>query len=467
MLDSEGDPRGQSPSRGRVGLTSGCPPAPPAPPAPSGRPTAPPAPDLDKRHWGGNLGVNTAFALLGSILNGLFYWAIFSLCLRLSGTAAAGSLALGLGITSPLMIFAQLGLRQHYVVHQDSRYTLYDYASLRTVTTLIALVLAITVGIIFYSPVTTLLIAAIGLMKTAENGSDLVYAVHQRSRRQDKIAYSLLLRSTTGMGAMLIGLSLWNSQAYAVFGVAICWFTLLTVVDLKAAKTFYRSSINTTGESQLSRSTWQKGRTLARESAPLAMALLTASLIANVPRLYLERTLGANALGEFAAVAYFVVPGSMLMGALGQACVPELAQAFSEGNRTQFNRTLWHMLAVALVLGACGIALSLGFSSKLVHLAYGSTNASIADLLPLAMVIALVTNILAALSYGLTATASFLPQTKIQLYTLVLIGVAVIPCTTLLGLRGALLAWLIAVVCQTFAMAKAISDRQQCMHVIK
>ena len=48
MLDSEGDPRGQSPSRGRDGLTSGCPPAlPPAPPPvrpvpPSpGRPPAP------------------------------------------------------------------------------------------------------------------------------------------------------------------------------------------------------------------------------------------------------------------------------------------------------------------------------------------------------------------------------------------------------------------------------------------
>lgn len=31
MVDSEGDPRGQSPSRGRDGLTAGCPPAPPVP----------------------------------------------------------------------------------------------------------------------------------------------------------------------------------------------------------------------------------------------------------------------------------------------------------------------------------------------------------------------------------------------------------------------------------------------------
>lgn len=38
MLDSEGDPRGQSPSRGRVGLTSGCPPALLRPPAPAPAP---------------------------------------------------------------------------------------------------------------------------------------------------------------------------------------------------------------------------------------------------------------------------------------------------------------------------------------------------------------------------------------------------------------------------------------------
>lgn len=43
MLDSEGDPRGQSPSRGRNGLTSGC------PPAPSGCPPASPAPPSSNR----------------------------------------------------------------------------------------------------------------------------------------------------------------------------------------------------------------------------------------------------------------------------------------------------------------------------------------------------------------------------------------------------------------------------------
>lgn len=69
MLDSDRDPRGQSPSRGRDGLTSGCPPAPsgcppvpPAPPTPA--PSAPPPARTrliwDVRHLVGGAGVSAA-----------------------------------------------------------------------------------------------------------------------------------------------------------------------------------------------------------------------------------------------------------------------------------------------------------------------------------------------------------------------------------------------------------------------
>jgi len=457
VLDSGGDGRGQSPSRGRVGLTSGCPPAPPAPRPPA--PPAPPAPPPPAT----TLRANTLFALLGSTVNGVFYWSLFSLCLRVLDAAAAGHLALGLSITSPLMILAQLGLRQHYVVRMTTPYNFRDYAVLRGITTMLALLMSVGIAQAFYAPSTVILVGTVGLMKVAENGSDLTYAVHQKHNRLDTIASSIIARCVMGLIAMVAGLWFFESPAPAILGVAASWALVLIAFDMRTVIPEHDARPKTTIKDLLSatdqKPTKERRLTLASESAPLAFAMVIASLIANVPRLYIEHTLGATSLGHFAAVAYFVVPGAMFMSALGQAYMPELASALSARNASKFNQKLTMLLVSASVLGVCGLALSVLAPETLLWLAYGTTDTALSDNLLFVMIIALLTNVAAALSCALTSAKCFSVQLKLQLCTLALISCSVAPFVKTFGVRGALAAWLLGVSFQCLAMAMTLKKQ--------
>src|SRR5207248_2711872 len=65
---------------------------------------------------------------------------------------------------------------------------------------------------------------------------------------------------------------------------------------------------------------------LAWLTLPLCFAALLLSLNANVPRYFIERSLGERELGLFAAMAFLLLPGtSILIAALGQAASPRLA----------------------------------------------------------------------------------------------------------------------------------------------
>ena len=61
----------------------------------------------------------------------------------------------------------------------------------------------------------------------------------------------------------------------------------------------------------------------------------------------------------FAALAYLMVAGNTVVGALGQSASPRLARYYAEGNAWAFRRLLFRIEEIGLLLGAVGVLLAL------------------------------------------------------------------------------------------------------------
>ncbi len=70
---------------------------------------------------------------------------------------------------------------------------------------------------------------------------------------------------------------------------------------------------------------------LARLALPMGLTVMLGAVIVNLPRYFLEEYHGEYPLGIFAALAYFVVAGHLVAGALAQAALPRLSKFYAFG----------------------------------------------------------------------------------------------------------------------------------------
>jgi O-antigen/teichoic acid export membrane protein len=126
------------------------------------------------------------------------------------------------------------------------------------------------------------------------------------------------------------------------------------------------------------------------------------SLNTNIPRYFVEHYLGEAALGYFAALAYVMLAGQTVMGALGQSAIPRLARYY-QSNRAAFKRLLAKMLLVAAAVGAAGILVAVLWGCPLLTLLYRRDYAQHADVFVWVMIAAAISYLLSVFGYALTS----------------------------------------------------------------
>ena len=152
-------------------------------------------------------------------------------------------------------------------------------------------------------------ILSVGLLKLIESVRDLNYGLHQRHRRLDLVAQSLILRGVASLTVLLLVFYTTRDLTLGVLAMAavtgLVWYFFDRLVsrrwrqDLSGAKPELRQLIE-----------------LAGMGLPLGVTVLLNSLNVNVPRYVVEHLSGSQALGIFAVMAYFVTAGKVVIAAL-------------------------------------------------------------------------------------------------------------------------------------------------------
>jgi O-antigen/teichoic acid export membrane protein len=306
----------------------------------------------------------------------------------------------------------------------------------------------------------------VGLAKAFEALSDVVYGLLQQHERMDRIAQSMMIKGPVSLVALAAGVGLIGGVIGGVIGLVLVWGLIFVLYDLRSARRLLGTATDLRPRWNLRRL-----RQLAWLALPLGFVMMLISLNTNIPRYFVERYLGEAQLGIYAAMAYLIVAGNTVVGALGQSASPRLAAYYAEGNRRAYGRLLGRLLAIGAGLGLAGVLVALLAGELILNLLYGPEYAAEAGVFIWIMVAAGISYLASFMGYGVTAARVFALQLVLSgIPTLAAAGLSVLLIPDG-GLQGAamvlvfssLVNWLLKFVTVLWIMKKEtlIPDTQE------
>jgi O-antigen/teichoic acid export membrane protein len=300
-------------------------------------------------------------------------------------------------------------------------------------------------------------ILSLGGAKAFEALSDIFYGLLQRHERMDRIAISKIIKGIISLAALSAGVALTGSVFWGVVSMALVWGVLLVSYDLPNGRRVLQNP-RLVSDARRLRPHLHLPRLLRllQLALPLGLVMLMISLNTNIPRYFLEAHWGTAELGIFAALAYVLIGGGMLIEALGQAASARLANYYAAGQSAAFVRLLLKLAGIGLIFGCGGVLVALVAGEPILTLIYGAAYAR-QEVFVWLMVAAAFYYVASFLGEGMTAARYF----RVQPLLFVLVtGSTVLACMWLVppyGMIGAALALIIAACIQMLGSLSIVS----------
>jgi O-antigen/teichoic acid export membrane protein len=388
---------------------------------------------------------NFAWTFAGNVVYAASSWAMLVVLAKLGTPEMVGQFALGLAVTAPVIMFANLQLRAIQATDARREYHFADYFGLRLVMMFLALLcIAAIVEVSGYPRESALIILVIGFGKAIDAISDVIYGLLQHHEQMNRIAVSMMLKGILSLIALAAGLYLTHSVLWASVGWTLASVIVLLGYDFRSGEMMLAALAQERGGVGIDdwlypRFTLHTFRELTGLALPLGVTVLLSSLNTNIPRYFLERYSGERDLGIFAATGYMMIAGSAVINALGQSASPRLAKYYALGNRALFRNLLIRLIGLGTLLGGTSVLIALVAGKELLTLLYSQEYAEHSDVLLWLMVAASISFAYIFLGSAVTAMRYFWVQLPIRIVS---IGVLVLLCSLLLkpyGMLGA--AW--------------------------
>jgi O-antigen/teichoic acid export membrane protein len=353
---------------------------------------------------------------------------------KLTNTEMVGQFALALAVTAPVFMLTSLQLRVVQATDAGHEYRFTQYFSLRLICTFLALLTVIAIeAIVGYSSSLAAVIFVVGLAKATESISDVLYGLLQQRERMHYIARSMMVKGALSLASMALAVYLTRSVLSGAIALAIAWTLVLLSYDIPCAFT-----IVTPGEFGFR---WNRDQLLKLAWLTLPMGLVTMliSLNANIPRYFIEKLAGQRQLGIFAAMAYLMQAGGIVMNALGNVISPRLAKYYAEGRLAEFRGLLAKLLYLAAGLGAASVLAAYFFGRPLLTLLYRPEYAQYTNVFTVLMVAAAVSYVGSSVGTAVSAVRCFAGQFPVSAGASLLGLVCSYFAVSRLGLMGAAL----------------------------
>jgi O-antigen/teichoic acid export membrane protein len=381
---------------------------------------------------------NFSWTLIGMLTYAACQWGMLAAMARLGSPRMVGQFALGLAVSGPVMLLANLELR--FIAATDARreFRVGDYVGLRLVTTAVAVVAIIVLAAVMndgqgLAPA----IIGLGLFKAVESQSDLLYGLFQQRSRNDFMGRSLMLRGPLSLAALAGGVALTGTVTWGIGAMTVAGLGVLLLHDIPRGVGLLRSR----NEEALrpgwdARTLWR----LALLSAPLGAVTMLFSLNTSLPSLLLRQKSGVAAVGVFATLVSLMTAGHVLINALGHSLSAPLAARFAAGDARGFRRTVFRLGLAAGLVGASGFLVGALWGAPILRLLFGAEYAKEAPALRWIMMAGAAAYLASALSYAMIASRRLRVQPLILLSGIAVtfgLGLVLIPRH---GLTGAALA---------------------------
>ena len=389
------------------------------------------------------------FALAGNVCYALSQWLLLVVLAKFGTPTIVGQFSLALAVSAPVILFSQLNLRGIQSTDARGEFKFADYALLRGMTTIGALAV-ITAGSLWFGRAEeAALIITVGVAKAIDSITDVILGQWQRIDRFDGVSAVMTLNGLVSLAAMTLAFMATGRVTAAAAG-----FALGSAVALAAALLIDRYGMQ-------ARLRWTGGNVgqaiaIGKLALPLGPVMLLVAVNASVPRYFLAFYEGNREVGIFAAVAYLVVAGTTLVGALGQSVSPRLAAAYAAGDSGEFGKLVKTLLLVVCAIGFAGVTVSAVAGRLLLSSMYSPEYGDAAPVLVITMIGAAVSFLASALGYVLTAIRRLSVQVPLLVFVATVTTVASVVLIPGFGLLGAAWACVAGAAAQTAGSAAVL-----------
>lgn len=361
---------------------------------------------------------------------------------KLGDPAMLGRFGLTMAITAPVFAFFAMDMRSLIATDVQDEHSFGEYLGLRLISSVLALLLVSVIGISAgYHLEVFLVILAVGLAKSVESISDIMFGQIQKNHCMNFIGLSLMLKGLLSLVAMGLLLYFTNSLLWGVIGLAGVWTCMLFFFDRYNVMRFLKK-----GEAIKPSLYFPALRRLAWLAAPLGIMTMLKTLTSNIPRYFIEAYHGEAMLGYFTAIAYFLVVGAAVSNALRHAVSPRLAEHYVSGSR-EFIKLLMKLSGISIMIGSLGVVISLLYGKALLTLFFDSGYAKFANALTLVMIAGIALYVRSVVRAAMTVMRIIRPQAYVSALCVIislLVGGLLIPDYGCMGGAWTLLitAWL-------------------------
>jgi O-antigen/teichoic acid export membrane protein len=368
----------------------------------------------------GKSGFNSNFVwtLIGNVVYAASQWGIISIMAKIGTINMVGIYTLGLAVTAPIFMFTNLQLRAIIATDAKGQNSFGDYLALRLLMTLVAL---LTVGASsFYigdSNETIFVVLLLGIAKGVESISDVIYGVFQQKDRMDLIAQSMIFKGILSVVSLMIVLVSTKNIILVTLTIMLSWVFVLLIFDIRTIRNYV--TVKPIFNKKVLYS-------LLKLSIPLGFVMMLISLNDSIPKYFIKEFLGVEMLGFYSSIAYLVIAGNTVVGALGQASVSKLSKYYSSNDMLSFFKTLNRLLLFTFIISLLGILVSLLIGEELLVLLYNESFSSYHLILLLIMLGALFLYLSSILGYGITAARKFKIQPILFIFVIVVNAISCI-----------------------------------------
>ena len=411
---------------------------------------------------------NFAWTLAGNLVYAACQWAVLMLFAKLGTAEMVGQYALGLAVTAPIFQFSGLQLRAVQVTDARNRYTFGEFAGMRILTTVAALLIVGGLALFgHYGRQTAIVVLLVGVLKAIESLTDLCQGLFQKNERMDRTAKSLLIKGGLSVIVVAIALRLSGGAVGAcgmlVFAWAVAWAGYDLPKAIEQLSGFPKAVLP-----GISRVVF---RELFILTLPLGFVMMLLSLNANIPRYFLQKYAGEASVGVFSALMYCIVAMNMVTGALGQTASPRLAKLHCSGDFRGFCVLLGKLVAFGAAIGICGLIVVKVAGAWILKLLYRPEYALHADAFFWLMAAGAILNVSGSLGVAVTAMQSFKQQVWIQLGCLaagLAASAALIPSMGILGAAFSVLILAVAaLIGYSLQLGFMVADRKTAWNLLE
>jgi O-antigen/teichoic acid export membrane protein len=403
-----------------------------------------------------NGGRSFTWSLSGNMVYSLCQWSFVVVLAKLGTPEDVGGYALGLAITSPLLIFANFQGRNLVACDVGDEYSFSEYFSFRV--TSLALALMVLLGVIFFNPgwgPTASVIFLVGLGQAFDWVSETYFGLMQKRDRLDLVAQSLMLKGPLCLLLLTAVMYFTRNLVWAVASLALGRGLILWWFDSRKGSILagpVRMAWNYVTQMRL-----------LKLALPLGLISGLVAFNFNIPRYFIQADLSRRDLGIFSAIASLVGTGNLIMAALASCSFVAIAKAHAGRDTGQYRSLSLRLFWMGALLGGAGVLAAAVAGDKILTALFRPEYGGSAGVFARIMLAGALGYIISAQGYAMTAARKVMPQIPALLCTAAATGLFSWWLVPARGLEGAAEAWLLGSVVQlawsSFIMARIGNDQ--------